>query len=108
MSEVHALSVRELSTRLASPGRNVWLLDVRTPHEWELARIPGFLRLDATLVETVDALDRDVELVFLCHHGVRSEAAARYFEERGFNNVWNVVGGIDAWSREIDPRVPRY
>jgi rhodanese-related sulfurtransferase len=66
VSEVHALSVRELSTRLASPGRNVWLLDVR------------------------------------------SEAAARYFEERGFNNVWNVVGGIDAWSREIDPRVPRY
>ena len=47
-------------------------------------------------------------LVFHCHHGGRSQAAAEHFRSRGFTNVHNMVGGIDAWSREVDPDVPRY
>jgi monothiol glutaredoxin len=108
MDAVPALTVRELSERLAAPERDAWLLDVRTPDEWARARIEGFRLLDAALAAELDGLDRGMELVFLCHHGMRSESAARYFRGRGFRRVWNVAGGIDAWSREVDSRVPRY
>ena len=101
------LSVTELSGRLGS-ATEVWFVDVRTPEEWQVARIEGFRLLDPALAGQLEALDAETELVFLCHHGMRSEAAARHFAERGFRNVWNVVGGIDAWSREVDPAVPRY
>jgi monothiol glutaredoxin len=47
-------------------------------------------------------------LVFHCHHGGRSQRAAEHFAALGFTNVWNVAGGIDAWSQEVDPSVPRY
>lgn len=108
MDGVPEMSVRELARRLAADGDGVLWLDVRTEGELALARIPGFRRLDAELAEALAAGDREAELVFLCHHGVRSEAAARHFRGLGFRRVWNVSGGIDAWSREIDPSVPRY
>lgn len=85
-----------------------WLLDVRTEDEWSRARIEGFRRLDPPLSQKLEGLEPDTELVFLCHHGHRSDAAARHFLSLGFHRVWNVLGGIDAWSREIDPSVPRY
>ena len=107
MADVKILDVAALATRLESPGE-AFFLDVRTPEEWEMARIEGFRLLDAALVETIQALDRDAELVFLCHHGMRSDAAAQHFAAQGFRNVWNVTGGIDAWSRAVDPSVPRY
>ena len=108
MSGVRNLSVAELAERLAEGGEALRFLDVRTPGEWEIARIEGFRLLDAALAEAVAGLERDCELVFLCHHGMRSEAAATHFAGLGFTNVWNVVGGIDAWSREVDAAVPRY
>jgi monothiol glutaredoxin len=58
--------------------------------------------------ERIAELPRSTKLVFHCHHGGRSQAAAEHFTSIGFTNVFNVVGGIDAWSREIDPEVPRY
>lgn len=103
------MSVKELAERLAGgTGPEVHFLDVRTPEEWQLARIEGFRLLDAGLAGRMGDLAADTELVFLCHHGMRSEAAARHFADQGFHNVWNVVGGIDAWSREVDPAIPRY
>jgi monothiol glutaredoxin len=53
-------------------------------------------------------LPKDTQLAFLCHTGARSARTAAQFRDRGFANVYNVAGGIDAWSREIDPAVPRY
>ena len=47
-------------------------------------------------------------MVFQCHHGVRSQAAAEYFQREGFRNLCNLEGGIDAWSTLVDPSVPRY
>jgi len=56
----------------------------------------------------IEKLPRDARLVFHCHHGGRSQAAAEHFAALGFENVHNLAGGIDAWSREVDPSVPRY
>jgi monothiol glutaredoxin len=84
------------------------LIDVRTEFERSLAAIDGSELLDDTVHERLLALDRSTPLVFVCHHGMRSQAAADYFLRVGFRNVHNVVGGIDAWSAEVDPSVPRY
>ena len=54
------------------------------------------------------ALDRNTRIVFQCHHGIRSQSAAEYFHHAGFENLYNLAGGIDAWSRLVDPSLPRY
>jgi monothiol glutaredoxin len=86
----------------------VHLYDVRTPQEREIARIEGSTLLDMPARDRILALDRDTPLVFHCHHGVRSQQAAEYFLAQGFTRVANLRGGIDAWSSEVDPKVPRY
>ena len=53
-------------------------------------------------------LDRATPIVFQCHHGIRSQHAAEYFREQGFTTLYNLQGGIDAWSLLVDPSVPRY
>lgn len=104
---VQAMTVSELKQRLDARER-MRLIDVRTPDEARIARIEGAELLDAGLAKQLEALPRDTMLVFHCHHGGRSQAAAEHFAALGFQNVWNVAGGIDAWSREVDPNVPRY
>ena len=58
--------------------------------------------------ERLGALPKDTMIVFHCHHGGRSQQAAEHFAAEGFSNIHNVEGGIDAWSQQIDPSVPRY
>jgi adenylyltransferase/sulfurtransferase len=84
------------------------LLDIREPWEWSIARIgePELLRM-GELEQRVDALDQSRELIVYCHTGMRSSVAAEWLRTRGFR-ARNLVGGIDRWSREIDPSVPRY
>ena len=84
------------------------MLDVRTVAEREAARIEGATLMDDEQAARLSALPKDTMLVFHCHHGGRSQQAAEHFVALGFTNVHNVVGGIDAWSQEIDPKVPRY
>ena len=81
---------------------------MRTPQEREIARIEGSTLLDMPARDRILALERDTPLVFHCHHGVRSQQAAEYFLAQGFTRVANLRGGIDAWSVEVDPTVPRY
>jgi monothiol glutaredoxin len=64
--------------------------------------------MTAEEAERIGALPKDTPLAFHCHHGGRSQTAAEHFAGLGYTNVSNVVGGIDAWSQEIDPDVPRY
>jgi adenylyltransferase/sulfurtransferase len=61
-----------------------------------------------TMPGAADAIDRNSDIVVYCHHGVRSDLAAQDLVEVGFRRVRNLVGGIDRWSREVDPRVQRY
>jgi monothiol glutaredoxin len=84
------------------------LLDVRTPEEREKAAIEGARLLDQAVADELAAMSRDTVLVFHCHHGGRSQAAAEHFVGLGFQKVYNLVGGIDAWSIEVDPSLPRY
>ena len=82
---------------------------MRTPEERATASIPGTRLLDQNAAAgEIEQLPKDTMLVFHCHHGGRSQAAAEHFRGRGFTNVNNMAGGIDAWSREVDGSVPRY
>ncbi len=104
---VRHVSPAEAKALLDADGR-ARLLDVRTPGEHERARIPGGVLLTPELMRELLELPRDTPLVFHCHHGQRSHQAALHFLERGFTVVHNVAGGIDAWSVELDPSIPRY
>lgn len=87
----------------------VVLLDVRMPEELELASLPGALNIPLDqLPRRLAELNPAAPIVVLCHHGVRSEMAGRLLERNGFADVAHLSGGIDAWSQDIDPRVPRY
>lgn len=105
-------SVRQLHVqalhRWLDEGREFYLIDVRTAPEWQLARIEGARLLDEDTAAWLDDLPKDTCLAFLCHHGVRSQRAAEHFIGHGFTKVYNVTGGIDAWSEQVDPQVPRY
>jgi monothiol glutaredoxin len=104
---VKQISATELKAMLES-GEPLELIDVRTEEEQAIAAIEGFRLLDRDYGDYILGLDRDTNLVFQCHHGIRSQAAAEYCVEKGFRNVYNVVGGIDAWSLTVDRSVPRY
>jgi monothiol glutaredoxin len=93
---------------LRDGGGGFQLLDVRTSGERAVACIEGARHLDQATVQAIQALPRDTPLVFQCHHGVRSQAAAQHFVAMGFTDVSNLVGGIEAWSLLVDPSVPRY
>jgi len=84
------------------------LVDVRTEEERAFAAIDGSRLLDRAYHDRLIALDRDTPMVFQCHHGVRSQSAAEYFLSHGFRRLYNLRGGIDAWSQLVDPLVPRY
>jgi monothiol glutaredoxin len=82
--------------------------DVRTPQEMATASVDGMRPFDEDAREELDTLDRSTPIYFMCHHGMRSRAAAEQYAGMGFRKVYNLRGGIDAWSNEVDPSVPRY
>ena len=84
------------------------LIDVRSPAEWELARIEGATLMTEVVAELVMRWPKDTPIVFYCHHGQRSMDAASYLAGHGFRNVRSITGGIEAWALEADPTVPRY
>ncbi len=84
-----------------------WWTCGRTP-SGRSARIDGARLLDRAYHDHLLTLPPDTALVFQCHHGIRSRAAAEYFREKGFVRLFNLEGGIDAWSALVDPAVPRY
>ncbi len=85
------------------------LLDVREPWEWQLARIQGAEHLPmGQIPEAVENLDKVRPTVVICHHGTRSLQVVAFLQRQGFTNLHNLQGGIDAWSREIDPKVALY
>lgn len=105
------LAPTQLSTWPA--GQPATLLDVREPWEVELASV----QVDGLTVRHIPMgqvparlgeLDPSQTVVCLCHHGMRSAQVVAFLERQGFDAVYNLAGGIDAWSSTVDPRVPRY
>jgi rhodanese-related sulfurtransferase len=85
------------------------LLDVREPWEIETAKIAGSVSIPMRDIPArSEELDDDAQIVCVCHHGARSANVAMFLEARGFTKVFNLQGGIDAWSRLVDPSVPTY
>jgi adenylyltransferase/sulfurtransferase len=108
LDAIPQIEPRELAIRRAS-GEAIQLIDVREPHEWEIARIDGarlipLHRLDAAL----DEIDRNTPVAVYCKGGTRSALAARDLIDAGVRTVWSVSGGILRWSREVDADVPEY
>jgi monothiol glutaredoxin len=104
--EVKAMTPADLKARLDA-GHALELFDVRPPEERSRASIGG-QPLDDEALARIEELDRKTPLVFYCHHGMRSRMVAQRVSELGFQEVYNLTGGIDAWSREVDSAVPRY
>lgn len=104
--QVKPLSALELKERL--DRGDITLIDVRPPDERAQASLSQAFRTLDEGVEPLQQLPKDTQLAFICHSGGRSAQAAEHFRSLGFRNVYNVAGGIDAWSREVDSNVPRY
>jgi rhodanese-related sulfurtransferase len=101
------ITVGELHARRRAGS--VFVLDVREPHELAVAALEGAVHIPmAQIPDRVGELPRDREIVVLCHQGVRSERVTQFLRASGFDRAVNLAGGIDAWSREIDPALPRY
>jgi len=103
---VHQMSVAELKQQLDQDA--VVLVDVRNHEERALATIESARPMDAELMSELEAMPKDTAMAFICHTGNRSQLVAEHFRKLGFAKASNVAGGIDAWSQEIDPEVPRY
>ena len=100
----------ELRAWLADPERPApLLLDVREPWEFATCRIESSLLVPMREIPArLGELDRAAETVVVCHHGMRSMQVALYLQRQGFENVYNLAGGVDAWARTVEPRMPVY
>ena len=106
---IRQLTVQELKERLKKNSEKPVVLDVREPWECNICALPGSTAIPMRDIPTRAAeLPKDAEIVVLCHHGVRSQRVAHYLHSLGFGDLSNLVGGIDAWAREIDPNMSKY
>ena len=104
---VKQMDVSTLKADIES-GESVYLFDVRGPDERAKAQIKASAPFDAAAEQLIETLPKDTPLVFHCHGGGRSQVVAERYRLCGFVNVYNLAGGIDAWSLHVDPTVPRY
>jgi rhodanese-related sulfurtransferase len=111
MPSLLEISPAEAKVRLNDCNKTV-LVDVREPEECAVARLGTAEYIPMSLVpaafQRLEGLAGEGDLLVLCHHGVRSLQVVAWLRERGLDNCYSVAGGIDRWSREIDPAIPRY
>lgn len=95
---------------LQDMGTEIVLLDVREPWELETAKIAGskHIAMGDVPARFNQELDPDEHIIVICHHGVRSMNVTAWLRQQGFEKAQSLRGGIDRWSRQIDPRVPLY
>ena len=90
-------------------GQAPTLVDVREAWELEVASVPDTVHIPmGEIPARLGELDSDAELVILCHSGARSGQVASFLQQKGYRAVWNLKGGILAWSDEVDPSTPKY
>ena len=104
------ITAQDVATRLQADPSSLVLLDVREPWEFEVAVIGGSRSIPMGDIPSrvFQELDPSAHIVTVCHAGVRSMNVAVWMRNQGFDNVQSLRGGIDAWSREVDAKVPRY
>jgi rhodanese-related sulfurtransferase len=98
----------DVKQRLDS-GEKMMLIDVREPHEYAICHIEGAVLIPmGTIPANLQKLDTDEDVICFCHHGMRSMDVANWLRAQGVKSAKSMAGGIDRWSLEIDPKVPRY
>jgi len=107
ITSVPEMTPRELKQRL-DRGDDLFVLDVREPHEYQICNINGYLLPLGDLPKRVHELDSSREIVAHCRSGKRSADAAEFLRKAGFRKIWNLKGGILQWADEVDPSMPKY
>lgn len=107
MSNVTLIHVEDLKQRLDAKEQ-LFVLDVREPHEYQICNIGGHLIPLNDLPRRMGELDKTRELIVHCRSGARSAKAVEFLQANGFKNVKNLAGGILAWAEKIDPKMQRY
>jgi rhodanese-related sulfurtransferase len=111
-SESLEISPQQLRRLATGPANSLAIVDVRTDAERAIATLPDtpHIPMDQTesRLDEYRSLAENADLVILCHHGVRSLAVARWLRAQGLERAWSLAGGLDRWSLEIDPSIPRY
>ena len=103
-----SITARQAAERLKN-GEKFRFIDVREPQEYAVARIEEAELLPLTRFnEWIATLDPKEEIVVVCHHGIRSANVCMYLVRSGFEKVYNLDGGIDSWSKEVDENIPQY
>lgn len=103
------LTPAELKTRLSEGNPPPLVLDVREPWEVQICALPQTLHIPMAQVPSrLAELNRERDIVVLCHHGIRSQHVAHFLASQGFANLYNLRGGIDAWAKEVDPKMAKY
>ncbi len=105
--QVPEITARDLKARL-DQGEDIFILDVREPHEYQICNLKGHLIPLGELPRRVHELDSAREIVAHCKSGKRSAQAVDFLRQAGFRKIYNLHGGILSWSTEVDPSVPRY
>jgi molybdopterin/thiamine biosynthesis adenylyltransferase/rhodanese-related sulfurtransferase len=101
------MTAKELKLRL-DQGEEIFILDVREPHEYQICNLKGKLIPLGELPRRVHELDSSREMVVHCRSGKRSADAVQFLQQAGFKKLWNLKGGVLAWSDEVDPSMPKY
>jgi adenylyltransferase/sulfurtransferase len=105
---IPVITVTELHARRRR-GDDIDLVDVREPHEWEIARIDGArLAPLSSFASAIGSFDGNRDVVVYCKSGGRSAKVVQALQQAGLTRVWNLEGGILRWSEQVDPSVPRY
>jgi rhodanese-related sulfurtransferase len=106
---MQSLTPEQLKERLEQADDSPVLLDVREDWEYQRCHIDGSRHLPMSeIVANMDSLDKNVETVVICHHGIRSQQVAQYLHSQGFRKIYNLDGGIEAWADTVDPDMEKY
>ncbi len=107
---IHQLSVQSFADLWKTNNdKKLVLVDVREPWEISFANISGTLNIPMNQIpDRLEELPKDSHLVIMCHHGGRSQSVAQYLAHNGFDNISNLIGGINAWSTEINSNIATY
>ena len=110
MRLIQAISAVELAALLSeSQGADIQLVDVRDQWELELCVLPNVITIPMQLIPTrMKELSTEVQIICICHHGMRSFQVAQFLVQNGFDRVINLEGGMDSWARTVDQNVALY
>ena len=102
-------SPREVKDIIDNAKNHPMILDVREQWEYDICHIENSTHIPMGKIANVEGeLSIDMKIIVICHHGIRSRMVAKYLTSKGFSDVINLTGGIDAWSMNIDPSMPKY